>query len=606
MVARLRAEGVPEEHAKERASRTLRSALGAVLHGDFEVTFDDGSTATVGTILDNREKFHGRLTRDPLEPDYQNGKTVGKLYLFGAAPNLHSFARGTRTYKLRRQPKRLYVEAGQRAALVDSIIAALVPDADIFEKNGQLVKVGPAGVKPLRRSALAHVIGSRIALYKTTPKGQDAPVDLARETCEMVRDLAEGFAQLKAYTTLPFCRSNGTVVDVPGYDPATQIYAGFLTDNVQPVPSTPSHADIVDALRTMWSPWRAFPFATENDRGAMLAAIISAVCRPSLDKAPGYFFDAPVQGSGKTLCAEALGSMVRGRPCGISPFVGGENGDAEMLKQIVAMLLTGECFWLLDNVVGTWRSAVMSALLTSGAIKGRILGSSDEVSSEARITVCATGNNASLDKDLARRFIRIRIDSKAEAPQARSFEFHPVECAIAERFNIARAVAVVIRGYVLAGSPVLRGEACGYSKWSALVRQSVLWCESEGLTMEAGIGSCGDPAITILEDTGESDEHTVALGTFLRGLAMLYPDMSHFTSREVYAASQTGYGAGETGGALVREALAIWMPKGFTPATIGQILKNRRDTIQDGMRLASVKPPPGASRKAPVWMVCAG
>ena len=70
----------------------------------------------------------------------------------------------------------------------------------------------------------------------------------------------------------------------------------------------------------------------------MLSAICAAVCRPALDLSPGYFFDAPVQASGKTRCAGALGALIRNRRGGITPFVSGMGAEAEMAKKFVAML----------------------------------------------------------------------------------------------------------------------------------------------------------------------------------------------------------------------------------------------------------------------------
>ena len=91
-----------EPHGRERveAERTLSSALSGVLFGDFEITLS-GKTVSVGAVLDDRERFHGALTLDPLEPAYQGGKVTGKLYLFGAQAVLHSFAHGGRTYPSR-------------------------------------------------------------------------------------------------------------------------------------------------------------------------------------------------------------------------------------------------------------------------------------------------------------------------------------------------------------------------------------------------------------------------------------------------------------------------------------------------------------------------
>jgi hypothetical protein len=589
MMSKLSALQVPEEHLAERAERCLRSALGGVLHGDFNIVLDDDAIVSVGAILDNREKYHGRLTKDPLEPDYQNGKIVGKLFLYGATPNLHSFARGGSTYKLRRQPKRLYVVKGQRHELADSIIGHLSKEDDIFVRSGQLVQVVNGGVRHLKKTSLSHTVGSRIALYAKNSKGIDCAVDLSSDASEMILALAEHgrFRELKAFVTLPFVRDDGSLVISPGYDVQTHTYADFHPDLLEPLPKTPCRTEIVEALKMLWAPWSMFPFASDCDRGAMLAAIFTAVCRPALDTAPAFFFDAPVQGTGKSLCAAALGALVRGKPGGVSPFVGGDYAEAEMLKQIVSMLLIGSSFWLIDNVIGTWKSAVLSALVTDGAVDARLLGHSTWVRGEARLMLCATGNNASLDKDLGRRFVKVRIDSGEESPQGRDFDFHPVGRALKERLQIARAVLLVLHAFCLAGRPVLGMGTAGFSAWSSLVRQCVMWCSSQGLTQEAGIGICGDPAISILEDAGADDEDAIALASLLRGLAVLYPNGQPFQAKDVF--NIWFKGLPDAAGAMnyIVEGLGALLHnrKDVNVLSVAKVLRYRRERIAGGLKL---------------------
>ncbi len=75
------------------------------LMGDWQIIVvdDDGieSSVTVTEILDNPEKYHHMLTLDPLEPDYDGRRAVGKLFLSGQ-PYLNSFAHGGAKFSLSR------------------------------------------------------------------------------------------------------------------------------------------------------------------------------------------------------------------------------------------------------------------------------------------------------------------------------------------------------------------------------------------------------------------------------------------------------------------------------------------------------------------------
>jgi len=112
---------------------------------------------------------------------------------------------------------------------------------------------------------------------------------------------------------------------------------------------------------------------------------------------------------------------------------------------------------------------VLSALLTDGALSERLLGGNVWYSGVARMFVCASSNNASLDRDLSRRFVRVRIDPGVERPNSLGFPFDPIEVALSERLNVARAVLVVIRGYHGAGAPRSGTGDAGFGQWNRLV-----------------------------------------------------------------------------------------------------------------------------------------
>ncbi|RIX44601.1 MAG: hypothetical protein D3M94_14005 [Rhodocyclales bacterium GT-UBC] len=400
---------------------------------------------------------------------------------------------------------------------------------------------------------------------------------------------------LKSLCRLPFVTASGEIIATPGFHEESEVYSHFEADALPPLPDNPDRGQIVAAIKTAMQPWSGYRFATPEDRAAMLAAIMTAVCRPALELAPGVFFDAPVQASGKTKAAGALGALMKGRRAGVTPYVSGQNAEAELLKKLVAVCVAGETFMLFDNVVGTWRSAVLAAMITEGQINERLLGANQWHRGAARIMVCATGNNASLDLDLGRRFLRVRIDPGVECPQARSFTFDPVDAALASRLAIAHAVLVLVTAYQAAGSPTLgRGDA-GFADWNRLVRRVVLWVQAEGYAEEAGFGPMGDPAHSIMEAAAADDPETDAARMLIQGLGETF-HAECFTAREVYALYLSGRGE-------VFEALhAILGRRDISPVSVGRVLLNRRDKIVGGLVLRRV----GETRQGATWMVAPG
>ena len=153
---------------------------------------EGGKVATVGEVLDNRERYHGALCLDPLNPGHRNGAADGKLYLFGAAPMLFSFDDGGVTYRLRRQPMRLYLRPGCKSELATEIVDWLSGEPDVFTRGGVLVQIADGAVRPVRKHRLTHLVGSRVALFRRTEKGLDVPVDVPGDVIDQVADLAGG------------------------------------------------------------------------------------------------------------------------------------------------------------------------------------------------------------------------------------------------------------------------------------------------------------------------------------------------------------------------------------------------------------------------------
>ena len=408
---------------------------------------------------------------------------------------------------------------------------------------------------------------------------------------------------LKTLVAAPVISPAG-VVTVPGFHEPTGVFADFDDDLMTDFPETPTRSEIVAALRQIWRPFEAYRFASPADRGALMASIIGGLARAGLNDAPGVLFDAPCAGSGKTKAAAALGALILGRRAPITPFAGVD--DVELRKQLIANALSGFPWLLLDNVTGHFDSAVMAAMLTGSAIRDRILGTSTVFDGEVRATVVMTSNNASLSRDMHRRFIRIRIDTGVAQPQSLEFLFDPVERALTERLAIVRAVCVVVQAFFAAGQPRLgRGDA-GYPAWSRLVRDCVLWIEREGFARvrcgadgealdedNAGIGDLGDPAHAIVNEAGAADPASVALSQLLLGLRGVFGGETFF-ARDVLsliapgACAAFGSSAGDKGKAeavaLIGEAIEALLPARATPSvrSIGGVLRYRVDAVSDG------------------------
>lgn len=388
---------------------------------------------------------------------------------------------------------------------------------------------------------------------------------------------------LTSLHSLPFCTPDGRMAMTTGLDDSG-VYLYLPFDYLPAVPASPTADQVRTALKVLVGPWRAYNYSSADDAAAMVSAVLAAVCRPVLDLCPAVLFEASSQGTGKTLAATALGSLMTGRLEGVTPFSGFD--DDELRKRFTAGVLTGQQFHCMDNLVGHVASPALAALLTTGRLQDRVLGSSRNVDAAIRSLITFTANNASLSADLLRRTVRVRFDSGVN-PIARRFDFSPPDEVLRNRLKIAEAACTIWRGYLNAGSPqIASDDAGGYRQWVRLCRQPVLWLVQEGLT--DGLGwQLGDPAACLLTPAESVDPEVQAHGDMLRALWAL-TEGADFTARQGVAWIKAGrddddddpYGA-------LREAVREMVPgrDDIKARSLGKVLAFRRDRVIGGLAL---------------------
>jgi hypothetical protein len=106
----------------------------------------------------------------------------------------------------------------------------------------------------------------------------------------------------------PYFRElDGQLIARPGYDKTAQRFGVF--DAQQFVMDEPTPEAARAALSLLEDLLTEFHFVAATDKAAALAAIFTAVVRPSLAHAPGFHVRAPIAGSGKTYLCELIGAF---------------------------------------------------------------------------------------------------------------------------------------------------------------------------------------------------------------------------------------------------------------------------------------------------------
>ena len=211
-----------------------------------------------------------------------------------------------------------------------------------------------------------------------------------------------------------------------------------------------------------------------HDESAMLAGLLTAVCRPSLDLAPAFVMEAPSisgAGTGKGMLARCMSLIAFGR----EPHAVTGGGDSkETDKRIAAELMEGHPMLFLDNLNNAaFRSDLLASVITERPSRVRVLGLSKMVLLNASAFVVLTGNGLSVAEDLARRVITVRLDAKTEDPEARPFKADLRAEVLAKRPELLAALLTIWRWGRRTTLP--SGKPLGsFERWSRWVRDPLL------------------------------------------------------------------------------------------------------------------------------------
>ena len=402
-------------------------------------------------MLTDPEKWHQARFADPLEPDYRHDKRIAYANLESDEPYIWSHAHGGQRYRLVRESADITLRIGERPRALDDALAVIRDRGELFERGGEMVRAPGDSIRPVNDPWLSDYLGRHIR-FKALNRNQiaipaDPPAWLSQQINAKTGE--RGLRELNGIITAPTLRPDGSLLCAPGYDEATGL---LLRGGGWPrIPECPTGAELKDAFRALWTPFAEFPFVTKEDRGVMVACVLTGIMRRSLPHAPAFSFDAPASGSGKTLLGQC--SL---RICGSTPTIIPECRDEEELrKRLLAALREGKPGILLDNIRGQFGSAALEAFLTSELYSDRVLGVSQIVTLPTNVLLMISGNNFHPKGDLYRRILQARIDPKSDAPERRSFKLEPLEYCRDHRHALVASELTLLRGFVCAGKPRL-------------------------------------------------------------------------------------------------------------------------------------------------------
>lgn len=271
----------------------------------------------------------------------------------------------------------------------------------------------------------------------------------------------------------PIIDASGRIVQVPGYDSQSQMLLDFEPGAFPPVPEAPTMEDARNALEVLMRPFREMPWTEAAAKSVTASAMLTSLVRGSLRTAPMHVFDSPTAGTGKSKICDAIGVLATGE---VLPAMSQGKSPDEDEKRISVSLFYGDRVVLLDNCELPITGDFLCSCLTQETVQARILGESERRITPVACLFVASGNNVTVAGDMSRRTLICRIDSGAERPDERVFDFCPVQETRRDRAKMVVAGLTVLKAYHDAGRPVKSLTPMGsFEDWSDWVRGALVW-----------------------------------------------------------------------------------------------------------------------------------
>lgn len=373
----------------------------------------------------------------------------------------------------------------------------------LYERGGPVIvgidpETGAAVFNGLSIDSLilhTHKVCRPFARRSRSDEPSDADVRLPSQIARSYLDF-HGHRQLPVVTGItaaPLLRDDGQIVIHSGYDAASRLWCSNLVDVSDAVPERPASHEAEQAVRLLRNQFASFcfndaKFVTNPDGGrhvdltlepgddesALLVALLTAVCRPSLQLAPGIMITAPAlsgAGAGKGLLARCISLLATGfEPHAVTS---GTTAD-ELEKRVAAELIACHPVLFLDNLNNaSLTSDLLASATTETTCRIRILGQSRTTTIGTSALVILTGNGLRLSEDLLRRFVSVELNPRIEDPEARRFSGNLREIVRRERRELLAAALTIWRwGRLTRCAP---GQPIGsFEQWSEWVRDPLL------------------------------------------------------------------------------------------------------------------------------------
>lgn len=496
------------------------------------------------------------------------------------------------------------ISKGRDSNVVDLTIEYMKTQ-EVYDFMNSIVSVENGALFFYDQDSLCYWANSRIDYFEKDFRYDPPKLKFTNPKVKWIKQILslKGQRQLKplqGLITAPIINLEGGLISKHGYDSKSGLYFDTSLTNGYPfdIKSKPTGKELEDALNTLMKPFEEFYFCSVLDESVLLTAVLTAIMRPVLTICPGFAFDAPTPGEGKTYLAQTIAYFMLAKPADMQLMAEDDSrGDEELRKRLLGVLKSNKPCFILDNIKKTVDSKSLSSLTSSEYYSDRVLNESDSVTNEVKTLILLTGNNLNFSKDLDRRFAKCRLDSKTERLQSRVFNGDPHLYVKTNRFALIEAGLTLITGWLSVleqrkGEYWAKRTIPSYSgDWDHFVGQTLAWIADQPWSYQKSNKRFCDVAVAFsgMSSTPEDE----VLFNCLKALHDTFGNKA-FTAKDIQEATESSKNPVLT---KAFEEMGIKAP--FNPVSIGKLLSARNGQLVNGLSIESLP----KQRKVSVWKI---
>jgi|GEM_PF-322424 len=375
--------------------------------------------------------------------------------------------------------KRLKISLGQdthqQARKLMRGLMTVSSQPQIFQMVGRLVRLrwsdGDPRVEDMNPDGLKSLIleNLRVSYNDDHDKMRPGvPLDGVKHLLRL--SSAWKFPVLKGITTHPLVSTAGIISAKEGYMPDTQYYMVLPGQKIPEVPKKPTTEDVAQAKDLIFNELLGdFPFHGQSDKVHALAFALQILLKEHFQTpAPLTLVAGNMPGVGKGKLVDILSIIITGDV----PYTIGEAPcDDQWRKLLIATLRETQAIIKIDNIHRPINSGFFAQVLTSAHSSDRILHTSTNITVRNNRFLAATGNNARVSREIARRTLLIELVSGLSDPSSRNDFRHPnlEQWVREERPQLLRALLVILQNWIAKGMPKKDISWGSFEIWAGII-----------------------------------------------------------------------------------------------------------------------------------------